>query len=163
MTSLGKSVILEDNASCVALALDDENKHRPCTHHISIKWHHFKDQFREGWLTVQKVASAANWSDIFTKCLPKPQFEKLRNKMMGWNSSTVKFSPHLPLEKKVEKDNKIVDTDNPFERTLHVSAALASAEDLSHPAKKRKYDNKGKDNTKKKLSNIRRWCNNIHR
>ena len=52
MTSLGKSVILEDNASCVALALDDENKHRSHTRHISIKWHHFKDQIQEGWLTV---------------------------------------------------------------------------------------------------------------
>ena len=83
--------------------------------------------------------------------------------MMGWNSSTVKFSPHLPLGKKVEKDNKIVDTNNPFKRTLHPSAALASAPDLSHSAKKRKYDNKGKDNTKKKLSNVLQWCNKIHR
>ena len=34
---LGKSVILEDNASCVALTLDSENRYRPCTRHISVK------------------------------------------------------------------------------------------------------------------------------
>ena len=61
MTSLGKSVILEDNAICVALALNNENKHHSDTPHISIKWHHFKDQIQESgqkgrWLTDQQQA-----------------------------------------------------------------------------------------------------------
>lgn len=60
MTSLGKSVILEDNAICVALALNNENKHHSDTPHISIKWHHFKDQIQDGWLIVKKVSFSEN-------------------------------------------------------------------------------------------------------
>ena len=82
-TRLGKSVVLEDNAACIALAHDGD-KHRPRTHHLTIKWHHFRDQIRDGWLTVQKVASVDNWSDIFTKPLARDQFRKLRDEMMGW-------------------------------------------------------------------------------
>ena len=69
--------------------------------------------------------------------------------------SSVNFSPHIPLTAKVTKDNKIVDADNPFEsKPLHTAAALASARVASHSTGKRKYDNKGNDNTNKKLSKV---------
>ena len=84
LSPLGKSIILEDNAACIAVAKDNKTKHSPRTRHISIKWHHFRDQIEKGWLTVEKVASAQNWSDIFTKPLARIQFEKLRDEMMGW-------------------------------------------------------------------------------
>ena len=60
---------------------------RPRTQHLGIKWHHFRDEIKAGWLKVQKVPSADNWSDIFTKPLPRVQFQKLRNLMMGWTPS----------------------------------------------------------------------------
>ena len=85
--SLGKSIILEDNAACIAVANDDDSKVRPRTRHLSIKWHHFRDQIKEGWLTVEKVASANNWSDIFTKPLSQVTFDRLRDEMMGWKST----------------------------------------------------------------------------
>ena len=84
LSRLGKSIILEDNASCVAIANDEYKQNSVRTRHISVKWHHFKDQIYNGWLRVDKVDTAKNWSDIFTKVLAGPQFEKLRDEMMGW-------------------------------------------------------------------------------
>jgi hypothetical protein len=83
MTGLGSSIILEDNAAALALANDGE-KYRPRTKHLSIKWHHFRDQVVKGWLQVHKVDTKENWADIFTKPLPRPQFILLRDELMGW-------------------------------------------------------------------------------
>ena len=88
----------------------------------------------KGWLRVDKVDTAKNWSDIFTKVLAGPQFEKLRDEMMGWvkvNQLTWKDSPvdapKLP--------DKLIDLYNPFERNSPCAvAALACAP----PNKKRK-------------------------
>lgn len=47
--SLGKSIILEDNAACIAVANnDDDLKVCLCTQHLSIKLYHFRDQIKEG-------------------------------------------------------------------------------------------------------------------
>jgi hypothetical protein len=84
INKLADSVILEDNSAALTLAMDGD-KYRPRTKHLSIKWHHFRDQVEDGWLTVKKVASKDNWADIFTKPLPKPQFCLLRDELMGWS------------------------------------------------------------------------------
>jgi hypothetical protein len=83
MTGLGSSIILEDNAAALALANDGE-KYHPRTKHLSIKWHHFRDQVVKGWLQVHKVDTKENWADIFTKLLPRPQFFILWGELMGW-------------------------------------------------------------------------------
>jgi hypothetical protein len=93
LNSLGKSVILEDNAACIAVAVDPKTKHSPRTRHLSIKWHHFRDQVEKGWLTVEKVASAQNWSDIFTKPLSRVTFQYLRDEMMGWKQVPINQYP----------------------------------------------------------------------
>ena len=76
------SEIFEDNSGCIVLANDDQ--YRPRTKHLAIKWHHFKDQVRNGNLKVSKVDTKINWADIFTKAVDKTTFERLRNLMMGW-------------------------------------------------------------------------------
>jgi len=81
MTSM-PSEVFEDNAGCIVLATTDQ--FRPRTKHLAIKWHHFKDQVRNGNVTVTKVASALNWADIFTKSTDKTTFQTLRRLMMGW-------------------------------------------------------------------------------
>ena len=45
--SPGKSIILENNTACIAVANDDNSKVCPRTRHLSIKWHHFRDQIKE--------------------------------------------------------------------------------------------------------------------
>ena len=52
-----------------------------------MKWHHFHDQITDGWLQIKKINTKVNWADIFTKPLPKPHFEFLRDAMMGWKTS----------------------------------------------------------------------------
>lgn len=74
--------IFEDNASCIVLAYSDGTKMR--TKHISLKWHHFKDQLRAGHITITKIASNLNWADLLTKPLVKIKHETLRKFIMGW-------------------------------------------------------------------------------
>ena len=80
--SLIPSVVHEDNAGCVALA-NSENV-RPRTKHLSVKWHHFRDQVRNKKIIVQKIATDLNWADMLTKPLAKVTFEKIRKMLMGW-------------------------------------------------------------------------------
>jgi hypothetical protein len=80
---LHPSQVYEDNTACIVLATTESN-FKPRTKHISIKWHHFHDQVRNGNLQIVKVPSDNNWADIFTKPLTKAKFQKLRKMMMGW-------------------------------------------------------------------------------
>jgi hypothetical protein len=80
---LPPSTIYEDNASCLVLA-HQETPLRPRTKHIGLKYHHFCDQITKGILRIEKVASASNWADIFTKPLAQYAHERLRCLMMGW-------------------------------------------------------------------------------
>ena len=80
---LPPSQIFEDNNAYIVLATSEGN-FKPCTKHISLKFHHFKDQIVNGTLQVIKVDSAQNWADIFTKPLGRIKFEDLRRLLMGW-------------------------------------------------------------------------------
>jgi histone deacetylase 1/2 len=82
-STLMASKIYEDNAACIVLATTT-SYFKPRTKHISIKWHHFCDQIKNGHITILKVATDDNIADIFTKPLVKFKFEKLRYKLMGW-------------------------------------------------------------------------------
>ncbi len=46
--------------------------------HIGLKWHHFKDQIKQGLIRVIKIDTHVNWADILTK---HETFCKL---IMGW-------------------------------------------------------------------------------
>ena len=83
MTKMYTSEVHEDNAGCICLATDEE-QYRPRTKHIAVRWHHFRDQIKNGNIKITKVDSAYNWADIFTKPLTKVTFEALRLLMMGW-------------------------------------------------------------------------------
>jgi len=80
--SLKASRIFEDNASCIILAYSDGTK--PRTRHLSLKWHHFKDQIKQGHIIISKVASNMNWADLLTKPLVAPKHNALRKMIMGW-------------------------------------------------------------------------------
>jgi hypothetical protein len=45
--------------------------------------HYIRQQVREGEVTLQYCDTAAMVADIFTKALPKPQFQKLRDMLMS--------------------------------------------------------------------------------
>jgi len=76
------SDVFEDNQSCLNIA--NSEAVCPRTKHISIKYHHFRDQVRKGIVRVVKVHTNDNWADIFTKPLSCVKFKHLRYLLMGW-------------------------------------------------------------------------------
>ena len=127
INELGCSVVLEDNSAALALATDGD-RHQPRTKHLSLKWHHFRDQVNDGWLKIKKVHTKVNWADIFTKPLPKPQFQFLRDAMMGWRTQE---DLHAFLKSHHVEDLPI--------HPLHATAALAfcPGSDIHMPPQKR--------------------------
>jgi hypothetical protein len=77
------STVNGDNEACLQLTIEHE-KYSPRTKHIGIKWHHMRDKVKDGSIRVAKVHTSVNWSDIFTKPLPRVRFEELRLLMMNW-------------------------------------------------------------------------------
>jgi hypothetical protein len=65
--TLSATQVYEDNAACIVLAHSDSTRVR--TKHIDIKWHHFKDQVRQGHIKIVKTDINHNWADILTKPL----------------------------------------------------------------------------------------------
>ena len=72
----------EDNESCLKIATNHKNRAR--TKHLSIRLHHFRSYVLNKTITIEHVSSKDQLADILTKPLPKVQFEKLRNRLMGW-------------------------------------------------------------------------------
>ena len=72
----------EDNLSCVTLA--NEHKTRPRTKHMAIRLHHFRSYVVKKQITVEHISTKNQLADLLTKPLPKPQFSKLRDMIMGW-------------------------------------------------------------------------------
>jgi hypothetical protein len=82
MTHLIVSKIYEDNQACIVLGQSDHFNVQ--TKHIAIKWHHFKDQIRQGHIKIVKVDSHSNWADILMKPLKRQKHKTLRKLIMGW-------------------------------------------------------------------------------
>ena len=57
---------------------------RPRTKHISLMYHHFRDQVRKGKIKIEAFDTKVQIADIFTKPLPKDQFQVLRKLFLGW-------------------------------------------------------------------------------
>ena len=79
---LAPSIVYEANAACIVLAKSDQ--HKPRTKHISIKWHHFRDQIQNGSITIRKIDTTHNIADILTKPLVCTKHEYLRRLLLGW-------------------------------------------------------------------------------
>jgi hypothetical protein len=58
-------IIWEDNQGCIHIA-NDPLQNRPRTKHISIKWHHFRDEIQKGNIKVTKIQTSLDISDILT-------------------------------------------------------------------------------------------------
>jgi hypothetical protein len=82
-SNIQPSIVYEDNNACIVLVTTESN-FKPRNNHISIKYHHFHDQIKNGNLQILKVSSEANWADIFIEPLGKVKFQRLCNLLMGW-------------------------------------------------------------------------------
>jgi Reverse transcriptase (RNA-dependent DNA polymerase) len=80
--------IFEDNAGAIELARLP--KLRPRTKHIAIQYHHIRSWTTKGpndeepRIQVQHITTDNQQADIFTKPLPRPQFQALRKLICGW-------------------------------------------------------------------------------
>jgi hypothetical protein len=75
------TVLLEDNQACIAMtsSLLCSSKAR----HIKLDHHYIREQVENGEIVLEYCQTADMVADIFTKALPKPQFEKLRDILLG--------------------------------------------------------------------------------
>ena len=67
-------------------------KYRPRRKQISVKYHHFWQHVKSGILTIKSIDTKEQLAYIFTKDIPRAQFEYLRNKIQGWISLMTKPS-----------------------------------------------------------------------
>ena len=72
----------EDNKSCISIAND--HRTRPRTKHFALKLHHFRSYIVNKTISIDHVSTTEQIADIFTKPLPRVQFERLRRKLMTW-------------------------------------------------------------------------------
>ena len=64
-----------DNQSAIALAKD--NKFHTRTKHIDLRYHFIREAVEDGRINVKYIPTDVNVSDIFTKALPKPKFQRM--------------------------------------------------------------------------------------
>jgi hypothetical protein len=74
------TVIYQDNQACIAMT-----KSALCSsksRHIKLDHHYIRQQVREGEIKLEYCPTTDMIADIFTKALPKAQFEKLRDLLL---------------------------------------------------------------------------------
>jgi hypothetical protein len=63
-----------DNQGAIALAKD--NKYHARTKHIDLRYHFIREAIEDGKIKVKYIPTDENVSDIFTKALAKPKFQR---------------------------------------------------------------------------------------
>ena len=74
----------EDNAGALVLAAAVPPQCTTASKHYAFKTHWFQKRCQELKIVMKKVSTFEQLGDIFTKCVPRAQFEYLRKKLMGW-------------------------------------------------------------------------------
>ena len=79
---VGPTPMYEDNQACISMVnfpvYTDRNKH------IDVRYHYTRSLVEEGIVEVSYVSTHDQLADIFTKALSQIQFEKLRDRIMGY-------------------------------------------------------------------------------
>jgi hypothetical protein len=76
--------IHEDNAGALFLADTLPPQYTPRSKHYHIKTIWFRELIKKLQIKLSKIDTVEQLGDIFTKALPRVQFEYLRKKLMGW-------------------------------------------------------------------------------
>jgi hypothetical protein len=74
--------LFEDNNGTLLMA--KEQKYRPRTKHIALKYHHFRSFVNEKKVQILPIDTKEQLADQFTKALDVQTFVRLRSKLMGW-------------------------------------------------------------------------------
>jgi hypothetical protein len=84
-TGKKKLTISCDNQGAIALSKD--NKFHSHTKHIDLRYHFIREAVEDGKIKVNYIPTDNNVSDIFTKPLPKPKFQRFV-KLLGLRDGT---------------------------------------------------------------------------
>ena len=74
--------VFEDNSG--TLEIVTIHKVRPCTKHLNVQLHHFRQYVEQGDITIHKINTQDQKADILTKSLPVALFVKHRLAILGW-------------------------------------------------------------------------------
>ncbi len=77
-----KCKLFKDNHSCIVDAKSAQRT--PCTNHIAIKYHHFREFVRTRKVKIYPVSTTKQIANIFTKPLGDNQFKYLRSLFLHW-------------------------------------------------------------------------------
>lgn len=77
--SVDKVCLYEDNQGCIKMSKNVESKRAK---HIDIKYHFLREKVRDGTIEIIYIDTSNQEADIFTKPLPRPVFEKHREKFL---------------------------------------------------------------------------------
>ena len=80
VTSLKLNV---DNQSAFVLISEDTTRQSGRTKHIDVQFHFVRDRYQRGDLSVAYMPTADQRTDIFTKQLAEPEFQKHRKFFLG--------------------------------------------------------------------------------
>ena len=77
------TTVFEDNNGALTLANLDPGHQTPRSKHYDVRVHWFRSHLNKE-IKVVKVDTALQLADLFTKPLPREQFQKLRKLLIGW-------------------------------------------------------------------------------
>jgi hypothetical protein len=81
-STIAHSTVFEDNKGYVELA--NAPHMWPRTHHIALKYHHFRSHVENGNLLIHWIDTKHQLADIFTKPLAASSFVPLCQSLLGW-------------------------------------------------------------------------------
>ena len=76
--------VWEDNEGAIKLAKKPFPHVTPNSKHYGIKYHWFREKLDELQIEINHIATHLQKADIFTKGLPKNEFEPKRRMLLGW-------------------------------------------------------------------------------
>ena len=79
-----KSTVWEDNEGCGKLANLKMPQMTPHSKHYAVKYHWFRTHLEPNGIIIERVDSANNIADLFTKGLVGKKFRTLRKLLCGW-------------------------------------------------------------------------------
>ena len=79
-----KCRVFKDNMSCIEIAMN--HRTRPRTKHLSVRLHHFRSHVINKTISIEHISTKEQIADMFTKPLPRAQFQKLCDRLMCWTS-----------------------------------------------------------------------------
>ena len=78
-----KTVLLQDNQSCILLLENGRDSSSKCTRHLNIRYYFLTNQIQKKELEVKYCSTHDMLADFFTKPLQGIKFKKMQNRILN--------------------------------------------------------------------------------